>query len=147
MKRYLLTFFLVFCALTSFAQSHRYYCEIKGYEKGLTSNYKVIFDFGQKVSQSAWNKKSHKLKFVDENGKKIKFKSVIDAANFMSERGWFLQEAYSAPYSSSKSLKHWVFYKEASNLDEVKDGFLRKKDYRKLKREEKAAKKSSANKK
>lgn len=131
MKRYLLTFFLVFCALTSFAQSHRYYCEVKGYEKGVKSKIKPVFDFGEKVSKELWNCKSRKLKFVDEDGKRIKFRSIVDTANFMSERGWDLQEAYSAAYSSKTSVKHWIFYKEAIDINDVKEGLMRKKDYRK----------------
>lgn len=130
MKRYLLTFFLVFCALTSFAQSHRYYCEVKGYEKGVKSKIKPVFDLGEKVSKELWNCKCRKLKFVDENGKRIKFRSIVDTANFMSERGWILQEAYAAAYSSKTFVKHWIFYKEANDLNDVKEGLMRKKDYR-----------------
>ncbi|MFR3188915.1 MAG: hypothetical protein ACLTOV_14065 [Phocaeicola sp.] len=52
--------------------SKRYYCEVKGIEKELSSGLKIIFDFGTKASYNMWGDLSSKLKFVDENGEENK---------------------------------------------------------------------------
>ena len=138
MKKFLATILLVLCISPSFAQSQynnengRYYCEIKCYENSIKSSSAVIFDFSDAVSLEIWGCKSHKLKFVDENGKKIKFKNIIDASHFLRSRGWTFQAAYSSPYEQKKSIKHWIFYKDADGLEEVKEGLVTKKEYKKM---------------
>lgn len=143
MKKYYVTLLFTLFASISFAQTEevapetsepvRYYCEVKGYEKSLTSKVKIIFDFGETVSKDVWGCKSKKLTLVDENCKKMKFKSIVDAANFMSKRGWILHQAYSAAYASKKSIKHWIFYKDAATIEEMSDGLMTKKIYIKSK--------------
>lgn len=81
---------LLFCVGHIYAQ-RRYYCEVKGIEKSLSSGLKIIFDFGTKASYNIWGDLSSKLKFVDENGEEIEFNSMVDAANYMVEKGWTFQ--------------------------------------------------------
>ena len=76
--KYLLALCLICSVGNTFAQ-HRYYCEVKGIEKDLSSGLKIIFDFGTKASYNIWGDLSSKLKFVDENGEEIKFNSMVDA--------------------------------------------------------------------
>ena len=138
MKKFLATILLVLCISPSFAQSQynnengRYYCEIKCYENSIKSSSAVIFDFGDAVSLEIWGCKSHKLKFVDENGKKIKFKNIVDATHFLCERGWTLQEAYSSQYGEKKSIKHWILYKDVDGYDKLREGLVTKKEYKKM---------------
>lgn len=47
--KYLLALCLICSVGNTFAQ-HRYYCEVKGIEKDLSSGLKIIFDFGTKAS-------------------------------------------------------------------------------------------------
>ena len=84
--KYLLALCLICNVGNAFAQ-HRYYCEVKGIEKDLSSGLKIIFDFGTKASYNIWGDLSSKLKFVDENGEEIKFNSMVDAANYMVDKG------------------------------------------------------------
>lgn len=84
--KYLLALCLICNVGNVFAQ-HRYYCEVKGIEKDLSSGLKIIFDFGTKASYNIWGDLSSKLKFVDENGEEIKFNSMVDAANYMVDKG------------------------------------------------------------
>ena len=151
MKRFFATLLLVLFVSLSFAQKqdansaeHRFYCEVKCYEKGVKSNDKVILEFGKVVSKDVWNYPNRKVKFVDENGKVIKFKSMVDAANFLSERGWTLSQAYSSSYVGKKTVKHWIFSKEAENYDAMKEGLVTQKEYRSMRREEKALQKQAA---
>ncbi len=56
----------------------------------VSSKSKVVVDFGENVNR--WFKKPDML--VDSTGNAIKFKSIADALNWMSERGWELVESY-----------------------------------------------------
>ena len=112
----------------------RYYCEVKGIEKELSSGLKIIFDFGTKASYNIWGDLSSKLKFVDENGEEIKFNSMVDAANYMVGRGWTFQQAYSSAYGG-KPINHWIFYKDAESTDKAREGIITKVEYEKMKKE------------
>ena len=145
MKRIFVTFMLALLVSLSFAQTkndnanRKYYCEIKCYEKGGKSSSKVVFEFGETVSKDVWECHNRKVVFVDEVGKTVKFKTMVDAANFLSLRGWELEQAYSSPSYSKKTIKHWVFSKEAGSYDDVKAGFITKKEYRQMKKDAKTA--------
>lgn len=110
----------------------RYYCEVKGIEKEFTSGLKIIFDFGTNESYNMWGDLSGKLKFVDEDGKEIKFNSMVDAANYMVQRGWTFQQAYSSMYGGNPII-HWIFFKDAENMEKAKEGILTKEEYKKQK--------------
>ena len=151
MKRIFATVLIMLSVSLSFAQKqdansaeHQFYCEVKCYEKGVKSNGKVILEFGKVVSKDVWNYPNRKVKFVDENGKVIKFKSMVDAANFLSERGWTLGQAYSSSYVGKKTVKHWIFSKEADNYDAMKEGLVTQKEYRSMRREERALQRQAA---
>lgn len=111
MKRIVLTFFLCMITWLGFAETRRYYCEVKGIEKELGTGLKIIFDFGENASYTIWGSLSSKLKFVDENGEIINFHSMVDAANYMVEKGW-------------------IFYKDATSPQEAKKGILTEKDFK-----------------
>ena len=102
--RYAFGKWLLFFCFMSFTghicAKQKYYCEVKGIEKGLSSGLKIIFDFGTKASYNMWGDLSSKLKFVDENGEEINFNSMVDAANYMVQRGWIFQQAYSSVYGA-----------------------------------------------
>ena len=55
---------------------------------------------------------------LDENGEEIKFNSMVDAANYMVDRGWKFQQAYSSAYGG-KPIIHWIYYKDAENMDKA----------------------------
>lgn len=137
MNKYLILCLFAFCFTLSFAQSQvdnekirRFYCEVKGVEKELSSGLKIIFDFGEKASYNIWSGLSSKLKFVDKNGEDIEFNSMVDAANYMVERGWNFQQAFSSVYSS-KLIIHWIFYKDATSFEEARKGIITKQEYKK----------------
>lgn len=119
--------------LSMFAQSKRYYCEIKGIEKELTSGLKIVFDFGTNPVYSAWGGLKSKQKLVDDNGDEIPFNSMVDAGNYMSSKGWQFLQAYSSVYSSSV-IVHWIFYKDAESPEEAVKGIITKEQFSKLKK-------------
>jgi hypothetical protein len=113
------------------AQTKRYFCEIKGMEKGLSNGLKIVFDFGESSVYSVWSGLKSKQQLVDENGKEIDFNSMVDAANYMSEKGWNFQQAYTSVYAGNV-IQHWIFYKEAETQEEAGKGIMTKENYKKL---------------
>lgn len=142
MKKNLTIIVLVLCAMFAYSQpkveqpikTRRFYCEVKGVEKELTSGLKIVFDFGERASFNMWGSLSSKLKFVDNDGNEIEFNSMVDAANYMVERGWNFQQAYSSVYLSKKPVLHWIFYKDAIDFKDAKKGIITKDEYKKQKK-------------
>jgi len=132
MKQLIIFFISLFSYITIEAQTKKYYCEIKGTEKELSAGLKIVFDFGDSPVYSIWNGLKNKQKPVDENGKEIEFNSMVDAANYMSEKGWNFQQAYTSIYSGY-AIHHWIFYKEAETKEKVRDGIMTKESYKEKK--------------
>lgn len=141
MRKLIVLGVLVLLSVSAFSQTqtlatknvtaqHRYYCEVKGIEKELSSGLKIIFDFGTKASYNMWGDLSSKLKFVDENGDVIEFNSMVDAANYMVSKGWIFQQVYSSAYGG-RPIIHWIFYKDAENMKKAREGIMTKAEYQK----------------
>ena len=64
--------------------------------------------------------------FKDENGKTVRFTTVVDALNYMSARGWVLELEYEDAYidegSSYGSVKHFVISKTLTVQNKPKEG-------------------------
>ena len=95
MKKIIL-FILLFMPIAVFSQTHKYYCEVTGTEKALINGMKVIFDFGSNPTYNLWGDLNNKLKFVDDNGKEINFNTMVDAANYMEDKGGQLHKSVDA---------------------------------------------------
>lgn len=109
--------------------ARKYFCEIKGTNKALSAGLKIVFDFGESPVYSIWNGLKSQQKMVDENGKEIDFNSMVDAANYMSEKGWNFQQAYTSFYEGNV-IHHWIFYKEADSQEEAGKGIMTKETYK-----------------
>lgn len=129
-KKLLVLCFLFMLALGVYAQNKRYYCEIKGVEKNFSSGLKIVFDFGNNPVYSAWGGLINKQKLVDENGEEIPFNSIVDAGNYMSDKGWNFQQAYTSVYGS-QTIVHWIFYKDAESPEKAIEGIETKETYKK----------------
>ena len=129
MKKYLIIFALSMTSFVSFAQKQTFYCEIKGFERA-PSGLKIVFDLGISPVYSDGGLLS-KQKIVDENGKEIPFNSMVDAGNYLSNKGWLFKQAYSSVYGGH-CIIHWIFTKEADSIEdaligiETKDSFKKK---------------------
>lgn len=133
MKRLFLILILIVSSFTVFAQTKKYYCEVKGVEKELASGLKIVFDFGNNPVYSAWGGLKSKQKLVDEKGEEIPFNSMVDAGNYMSDKGWTFLQAYTSVYGS-QAIVHWIFYKEAESPEEAISGIMTKDEYNKQKK-------------
>ena len=130
MRKYCVLFILIISCLSLQSQTRRFYCEIKGFEKAITSGLNIVFDFGDHETSAVWGGDT-KSKFINENGKEIKFNRMVDAANYMAEKGWTFQQAYSSTNSGIPVI-HWIFYKDASNFDEARKGIITQEEYKTL---------------
>lgn len=130
MIRSLFVSLFIMIAVSASAQTKRYYCEVKGVEKALTSGLKIVFDFGNNPVYSAWGGLKSKQKLVDEKGEEIPFNSMVDAGNYLSDKGWTFVQAYTSVYGS-QAIVHWIFVKEATSPEEAVKGIMTKDDYNK----------------
>lgn len=130
MKRGIL-FLLIMLPLAALSQTHKYYCEVTGTDKEFSNGMKIIFDFGTNPSYNSWGDLSSKLKFVDDKGDVIDFNTMVDAANYMEDKGWRFIQAYSSIRGGSE-IEHWIFCKEAESREKAKEGIMTKDDWKKL---------------
>ena len=99
-------------------QIQRVYAELLGTGTNflnLNKNVKVSVDLGQFQSAT----KAYTL--LDDNGKDIKFNSMVAAMNYMGERGWKFIQAYVVTVSNQNVL-HWVLYKDVTDPAQIKEG-------------------------
>lgn len=66
------------------------YADLTYPTSGFSSKAKVVVDYGELVT--GWFRKPELIESPD--GKAIKFRSPVDALNFMSTRGWELVQSY-----------------------------------------------------
>lgn len=98
--------------------TQRVYAELLGTGTNflnLNKNVKVSVDLGQFQSAT----KAYTL--LDENGKDIKFHSMVAAMNYMGERGLKFIQAYVVTVSNQNVL-HWLLYKDVTDSAQIKEG-------------------------
>lgn len=111
-------------SMMSFAQSvvktddgkYNSYCEVFGYNLFGVGKLKVILDMGY----STKNENS----LFGEDGKKIKFNSMMEVLDYMSKRGWKLVETYFISASAKQQVVHYVLEKRVSNEAEKTEGLI-----------------------
>ncbi len=131
MKKFLFLFALLFTLFSISAHSQteemqegkkRVYCELVGTGNLLGTKVKVSVDFGQKVT---WLSDQQ---LVGEDGKKIKFNSMVDAMNYMGRFKWKFIQAYAITHGNS-NVYHFLLYKDIVNDSEITEGFRTKDQY------------------
>jgi hypothetical protein len=113
---YVVFLFLVVLSVNSQNSKSYAYCELVGTPNLLSSKISVEIDLGQKVG-------FFQTSFIrDENGKRVKFNSMIDAMNSMGAKGWEFVQAYvvtTVTSSYTSNVYHYVLKKEVT-VDELK---------------------------
>lgn len=128
MKKAIFLLIVSLSVFVSFAQDdqpQRVYCELLGNSGMFSSKCKVTVDFGQNTS--FW-KGTKDQQLVDENGKDIKFNSMVDAMNFMGKLGWKFVQAYAITIGNN-NVYHWLLYKDINNENEMFEGFKTKEQF------------------
>ncbi len=93
---------------------HTVYCEVMQFNTG-TPKALIVVDFGNKGADE----------IVDENGKKVKFKSSVDALSYFEKLGWSVVSAYSVvAYNGVANVPtvHYLLQKKVASYDEKMDG-------------------------
>lgn len=124
MNRFLLAVFLSFVGIVLFAQTpYKTYCNLIGDENSLKKGVvSVRIDYGQEDLKDN--------KFVDENGKEIKFRTMVSAMNFMSKLGWQLEQVYNRiDQVDGSPIIIGVLSKEITSEGEITKGFQTKRMY------------------
>lgn len=98
---------------------HTVYCEVMQFNTG-TPKALIVVDFGNKGADE----------IVDENGKKIKFKSSVDALSYFEKLGWSVVSSYSVvAYNGLANVPtvRYLLKKKVASYDEKMDGIRTKK--------------------
>uniref|UniRef100_F4C455 DUF4177 domain-containing protein n=1 Tax=Sphingobacterium sp. (strain 21) TaxID=743722 RepID=F4C455_SPHS2 len=92
------------------------YCMVLAHQPLLSTKVKVSIDFGQEVN--IWRKDWIK----NEEGKIVKFNSVIDALNYMNSEGWDFVNAYAITIGN-QNVYHYVMKRKITSeiLQEMTD--------------------------
>ena len=111
---------LMFTSMSTMAQKpYKVFCELLGTGKLFSNKVTVTVDFGQETSLWAGASKQY---LVDDNGKTIKFNSMVDAMNYMGKRGWEFEQAYVVTIGN-QNVYHWLLSKEVTRDEAIHEGF------------------------
>jgi hypothetical protein len=153
MKKTALLFVLLVSALMGFAQdavevapaqisevegfnpaAKRVYAQLSCEGQLFSTKVKVSIDFGQSTS---WLTSMSESRLVDRNGKEIKFNSMIDALNYLTQFGWRFAQAYVVPTGSGGrddvsigGTTYWILYKDVDNYSQITEGFTTRRQQR-----------------
>lgn len=122
MKRCLLILACLLCCFVAEAQEkYKAYCSVIGEQVvGSNSVSGIRIDYGQEDQRRNY--------LVDESGRRIDFPTMIAAMNYMSKRGWTLEQTYVVRKESTIDDKHdrnvivWVLCKDVVSDDEILEG-------------------------
>lgn len=98
---------------------------------GIGNKISVQIDFGEE--KNFWGNDGRDI-LVDENGKDIKFNSMVDALNFMGSRGWVFENAY-AITMGNQHVYHWLVSKKIKAGENARGDLQQKRDKKKKKSE------------
>lgn len=117
------------------------YAQILGINKnvlGIGNKISVEIDFGDE--NFFWGNDGRN-EVVDENGKEIKFNTMVDAMNFMGELGWEFKGSYVITIANQNVI-HFLLSKKIRMDEDLREGVLQKRDFKKPKEKKPVDRKS-----
>lgn len=129
MKKIILILAIIFMAIGAKAQStiqsedgkYPVYCDLKAYNFWGVGKVKVMLDMGA-VSNGGGSFES----LYSEDGKQIKFNTVMAAVNYMAKKGWILDKTYYVTEGAGRAVLHYVLVKRVKNDSEIREGLITK---------------------
>lgn len=140
MKKYFAVLLALLCASMSIAQTQTdsiahvtpktvtVYAELLGWNTnvlGVGKKAKVEVEFGDE--SYGWKGNDGRNILIDENGKDIKFNSMVDAMNYMGARGWKFETAYVVTVANQNVI-HWLMSKEIHEGENSREGIQQRRD-------------------
>lgn len=129
MKKLFLGLLLLSCSICSVeaqnvlspSEPYPVYCTIMGYNFWGVGKVKVKLDLGT----AAYGKDFESL-YDKETGKKIKFNTMMAVINYMSKRGWTLDQvtSYQENNLSKSNVIHYIMKKMVKNDEEIREGLI-----------------------
>lgn len=122
-------------------ETHAVYAQLLGWNTnvlGIGKKARVEVDFGEE--SWGWRGNDGRDLLVDENGKQIKFNSMVDAMNYMGARGWKFEASYVVTVSGQNVI-HWLMSKQIRKGESARDGIRQLRDVKREKQAEKEEKK------
>ena len=101
----------------------RVYAQLSCEGQLFSTKVKVSIDFGQSTS---WLSSMSESRLVDKDGKEIKFNSMIDALNYLTQFGWRFAQAYVVPTGIGGDVggtTYWILYKDVDDYSQITEGF------------------------
>jgi hypothetical protein len=89
-----------------FAQKLERYCELVAIGKMLSSKVSISVDFGEEAGLF----KDRRVK--DDDGKVVKFNTLVDALNYMGTQNWKMVNAFPISNGNGGNIYHFFFKKE-----------------------------------
>lgn len=131
MKKIILFLAIMFMAIGARAQStiqsedgkYPVYCDLKAYNFWGVGKVKVMLDMGA-VSNGGGSFES----LYGEDGKQIKFNTVMAAVNYMAKKGWILDKTYYVTEGAGRAVLHYVLVKRVKNDSEIRAGLITKEE-------------------
>lgn len=108
------------------------FAQIVGINKnvlGIGNKISVEVDFGDE--KNFWGNDGRNI-LVDDNGKDIKFNSMVDAMNFMGARGWVFEDSYVITVAQQNVI-HWLLSKKIKRGEDSRGDMQQKRDLKKKK--------------
>ena len=108
----------------------RVYAQLSCEGQLFSTKVKVSIDFGQSTS---WLFSMSESRLVDKEGKEIKFNSMIDALNYLTQFGWRFAQAYVVPRGTRDDVggtTYWILYKDVDNYSQITEGFTTRRQQR-----------------
>lgn len=126
MKKALLLLAFVATMMAASAQRpHKVYAELLGTTNLLQTKVTISIDFGQEIS--FWQQHAQK-QLVDQNGKEMKFNSMVDAMNYMGTLGWEFEQAYVVTVGQ-QNVYHWLMSKLVDEEGAATEGINTKQNF------------------
>lgn len=124
-----ITILLIFINSVSYSQDTTaapdfIFCEIVGMSKLFTTKLDVSISYGQSLGIFRDNR------IRNEDGEKVSFNSMIDAMNYMGERGWEFVQAYAVTMSNT-NVYHYVLKRKLEGDDKTNYIPYIKRDFKK----------------
>ena len=101
----------------------RVYAQLSCEGQLFSTKVKVSIDFGQSTS---WLFSMSESRLVDKDGREIKFNSMIDALNYLTQFGWRFAQAYVVPRGTRDEVggtTYWILYKDVDDYSQISEGF------------------------